>query len=345
MKLSDLQKLTHAFNETMKASVNADKTNVNMNVNMNIGASGNANISANEQKMMYELLNQIGIDTNTFYQELEMTSRYVDTHRDVSYSNAQIQLHSHSFYELIYCRNTCGAEYLIGSERYRLMRGDLVFVPPGVSHRPLLPENISEPYKRYVLWMSQEFVENYAKLSSDFSTNKQQHARMFRTRGTPWNERLAELFRLGVMEEEEKKEGWEAAVIGNTINLLTQIKRATKESNSNTFEAEKPELLDKIMAFVESNFKEEIVINDVAKTFYVSESTISHLFKQKMGISFYRFVTQRRLIAAKELIESDLALEDVATQVGFSEYSGFYRAFKKEYGISPRQYRNLQDKS
>ena len=43
----------------------------------------------------------------SFYQELEMTSPYVDTHRDISYSNAHLQLHSHNFFELIYCCNSC----------------------------------------------------------------------------------------------------------------------------------------------------------------------------------------------------------------------------------------------
>ena len=302
----------------------------------------NEDMSANDQKKLYEQLWTMGIDPNTFYQELEMTSRLVDTHRDVSYSNAHIQLHSHSFFELLYCRNTCGAEYLIGSDRYRLMRGDLIFIPPGVSHRPLLPENISEPYKRYVLWMSREFVEQYAGLFLYPFTDKQNRASMLRTGGTPWNECLAELFRTGVLEAEQQEDGWEAAVVGNTITLLTQIKRATNDHIAHALEAEKPELLDRIMAYVESGFAKDIVIRDVAKEFYVSDSTISHLFKQRLGISFYRFVTQRRLIAAKKLIEKDVALETVAIQVGFQDYSGFYRAFKKEYGISPRQYRNIQ---
>jgi AraC-like DNA-binding protein len=54
-------------------------------------------------------------------------------------------------------------------------------------------------------------------------------------------------------------------------------------------------------------------------------------------------VTQRRLIAAKKLIEKEMSLEEVSVQVGFYDYSGFYRAFKKEYGISPKQYRNMQN--
>ena len=69
---------------------------------------------------LQELLREMGIDPGSFYQELEMSSRYVDTHRDVSWSNASVSLHSHSFYEILYCRNTCGAEYLVESVRYQL---------------------------------------------------------------------------------------------------------------------------------------------------------------------------------------------------------------------------------
>ena len=67
------------------------------------------------------------------------------------------------------------------------------------------------------------------------------------------------------------------------------------------------------------------------------------LFKEKMGVSFYRYVSQRRLIAAKTLIEKGELLENVAAMTGFGDYSGFYRAFRQEYGITPRQYRNLQE--
>ena len=294
----------------------------------------------NDHKKIYNHILAMGFDSGTFYQELEMTSRFVDTHRDISYSNAHLQLHSHTFYELLYCRNSCGAEYLVGSERYRLKRGDLLFIPPGISHRPLLPENMAEPYKRYVLWLSPDFMDYYTSLFPYQLPDAQTGASMLRTGGTKW-ESLVNLFRTGVEEAEAQADGWEAAVIGNTITLLTQIKRATADRIAHTLEAEKPELLDRIMSFVETNYAKSITIADVAKEFFVSSSTVSHLFKQKLGISFYRFVTQRRLIAAKTLIEDGTLLESVAIQIGFGDYSSFYRAFKQEYGISPRKYRGM----
>jgi AraC-like DNA-binding protein len=298
--------------------------------------------SADAQRILQERITNLGLDPNALYQELEMTSRFVDTHRDISYSNVPMQLHSHTFYEILYCCNSCGAEYLVGPERYRLQAGDIVFIPPGVSHLPLLPENMPQPYKRYVLWLSSEFMEHYAQLYPYAFTEKQSSVGLLRTGGTKW-ESLGDMFWAGVRETEQQNDGWKAAVLGNTMMLLTQIKRATNERSARTLKAEKPELLDRITAYVEGHYADAITIGSLAKEFFVSSSTISHLFKQKLGISFYRYVSQRRLIAAKTLIEKGVLLENVAVQTGFSDYSGFYRAFRQEYGISPRQYRNLQE--
>lgn len=294
------------------------------------------------QQWVQQQLVDLGLDPSALYQELEMTSRFVDTHRDISFANAHMQLHSHTFYELLFCCNTCGTEYLVGSERYRLQKGDIIFIPPGVSHRPLLPEHMSAPYERYVLWLSQEFLELYAGVCPFPITDRQAHVGLLRTAGTPW-ESLEKLFYAGVLESEQQEEGWEAAVIGNTMQLLSRLKRATGERSIHSLKAEKPMLLDQLTGFVEQNYMSRITLELAAGKHFVSPSTVSHLFQQTLGVSFYRYVTQRRLIAAKSLIEKGALLEDVAMQSGFSDYSGFYRAFRREFGISPRQYRALTE--
>lgn len=291
-------------------------------------------------KEMERRMREAGLDPGSFYQELEMTSALVDTHRDISWSNAQLQLHSHSFYELLWCAECDGVEYLVGSERYRLRKGDLIFVPPGISHRPLLPEKMEKPYKRYVLWLSPRFMELYAGLYPGPFSDKQARPSMLRTGGTHW-ERLGELFLAGVRESEQQPDGWEAAVVGNTLTLLTRIKRATDAQSARPLQAEEPELLDRIMAYVEARYPEDVTLESVARESFVSESTVSHLVKEKLGVSFHRYLTQRRLIAAKTLIGQGLPLEQVAERCGFRDYSGFYRAFRQEYGISPRKFRSL----
>ncbi len=238
---------------------------------------------------------------------------------------------------MLCCRNTCGVEYLVGADRYRLQRGDIILVPPGISHRPLLPEGMTEPYRRDVLWLSQEFMSTISRvfpqgLEGSMST------RLIRTAGTRW-EYLMQKFRQGVKEAERRDVGWEAALTANTLQILVQLSRAALEQ-SVPLRAEKPELLDRALAYVEEHLGEKITLAEVARYFYISESTVSQTFRKKMGVSFYRCVSQRRLIAAKTLIEEGVLLEEVSRRVGFADYSAFYRAFRQEFGISPRQYRS-----
>ncbi len=315
MKLSELRKISHIIPRT-----NAEDFPVHI----------------------HKALQNMGLDPNTFYQELEMDSPYVDTHQDISYSNNNVHFHSHTFYEMLCCRNSCNAEYLVGTDRYKLQKGDIIFVPPGISHRPLLPEQMSEPYIRDVLWISEGFLQLLALATPELLSCKLNTPFLFRTAGTGW-EFICDLIRDGVKEAEGGQFGWNSMVTANTANILIQLIRAGLQDLANPMEAEKPELLDRVLSYVEDHLAEKITLADISHNFFVSESTITQTFRKKMGISFYRCVTQRRLIAAKKLIESGISLESTAERVGFSDYSSFFRAFKQEYGISPRQYRKMQN--
>lgn len=300
--------------------------------------------TAEGQRKLHAHLRAMGIDPANLYQELEMSSPCVNTHRDVSYASATVSLHSHSYAELIYCRETAGIEYLIGSNRYRLQNGDVLFIPPDVSHRPLLPEQLLSPYVRDVIWISADFLTQLHRTFFPVSQLTPDDLAPLRTAGTAW-EVLEQLFDNGVQEEQRKQPGWETAVLGNTMIILSYLQRVYSLRSAGTIRAEKPELTDRVTAYIERHFARSITIADLSKHFYVSESTISHQFRQKMGVSLYRYITQRRLIAAKARIQAGLPLEQVGRDVGFSDYSSFYRAFKQEFGISPRRYREIQSSS
>ena len=138
------------------------------------------------------------------YQELEMSSPFVNTHQDVTYVPRPVSLHSHTYVEILFCRSGTDVEYLVGPDRYKLQKGDIILIPPGVSHRPILPETLAEPYVRDVLWVNTDFLASLEEAFPRASGTERRPATLIRTAGTRW-EFLGELFRAGVQEEEQKK--------------------------------------------------------------------------------------------------------------------------------------------
>lgn len=281
------------------------------------------------------LLQETGLVTN-LYQELEMDSPYAQAQADVSYTEDMIQLHSHFFYEILLCHSG-NVQYLIGTDRYRMQKGDIVFIPPGISHRPLFLEQLVEPYDREVMWISPELMEQIRQISPEMKTMELHHY-LLRTAGTEWAD-LDSIFKQAVVETEQKKRGWQATCYALAMMLITNLMRASQNIEAPI--AERQELLDEIMLYIEHHMAEKLSLNQISQHFHVSTSTVSQTFRKHLNVSFYQFVTQRRLIAAKNLIQTGISLEHTATEVGFGDYSNFYRAFLKEYGITPAAYRQI----
>ncbi len=284
-------------------------------------------------------LQEMGLTLTDLFQRLEMLNNHVDAFRDEGFANISTPVHSHSFWEIVYCQSNCGAEYFLGTTCFQLQRGDIVLIPPGASHASLRRKDSVEPYRGYVLWIHGDFIDRLRGAFS-FLSKGQSKGVMLRTSGTVW-ECLGSVFQTIVGEVERHESGWEAVVIGNTIALMTQLTRATADLAAFPGTIEKPELLEQILAYIEGYLSEKITLEDVANRFWVSPSTVAHLFTRKMGISFYKYVMQRRLTEAKNLIMENMRIEKVCAKVGFNDYSSFYRAFRKEFGMSPQQFRKM----
>ena len=104
-------------------------------------------------------------------------------------------------------------------------------------------------------------------------------------------------------------------------------------------------LLDRITDYVHSHMATRITLKQIAAECGVSVSTVTQLFQKKLGITFHQYVTRCRMEAARQLICANIPLEEVGRQVGYTDHSTFYRAFKHTFGMSPREYRrNLERK-
>lgn len=94
-------------------------------------------------------------------------------------------------------------------------------------------------------------------------------------------------------------------------------------------------ILTKCIDYINENLFDDLSINKLAKVLHVSESTISHAFKKEMKISPYRYILQKRLVNAQNRIANGESATSVALDCGFSDYSGFYKQYKKAFGITP----------
>lgn len=95
-----------------------------------------------------------------------------------------------------------------------------------------------------------------------------------------------------------------------------------------------------IIQEIRERYAEPITLTDLAKKYGISISHLSGLLKEELQLSFSEYIASKRIQKAKELLaEERLSIEDIAEQVGYSDYFYFTKVFKKNTGISPSKYR------
>lgn len=100
------------------------------------------------------------------------------------------------------------------------------------------------------------------------------------------------------------------------------------------------ETIEKICAYLTANYNQKLTLSSVAAQFYLSPYYLSRLFRRVTGQSIVDFINVRRIEAARRLLEStDLGINDVAEETGFSTTAHFRRVFHEQVGVSPMQYR------
>lgn len=94
--------------------------------------------------------------------------------------------------------------------------------------------------------------------------------------------------------------------------------------------------VQKALSFINEHLYEEISTQQIAKACMMSPSSLSHIFKKEMGIPLHRFIVKKRLINAYRKIAEGEPATKVALACGFTDYSGFYKQYKKMFGTSPQ---------
>ena len=107
-------------------------------------------------------------------------------------------------------------------------------------------------------------------------------------------------------------------------------------------------LIQQVRQYLEENHSAVCTLEELADRFHLSQSYLSHLFKDTIGSSIIAYLTDYRLARAKHLlVETDLEVGKISALCGFSDHSNFGRTFRAQTGLTPsgfrKTYRNTQE--
>ena len=249
-----------------------------------------------------------------------------------------VEVHHHDFYEVYYLLHG-QVDYWVDGRIIRMQAGDVLLINPMELHRPVL-ETDGQVYERIVLWIEKEFMENLTsqgkKLSACFDTALPGHTHLLRPAAaerSALNARMGELVR----EYYSNEYGSDLCAYGLFLQLMVQLNRMA------LFAAAQPEeavgmsaLVEKAMIYIADHLSENLKVEQIASALFVSKYYLSHTFTREVGVSIYRYIMMRRLLMARQLLIAGEPAGQVCQSCGFSDYASFYRAFKSEYGTSPK---------
>lgn len=119
-------------------------------------------------------------------------------------------------------------------------------------------------------------------------------------------------------------------------SFLSLISELTKHQSHSAQPQSEKNTLSRCIAFIDEHFTENIAVSDLAKKYFVSKSFLVSGFKRYFGISIHKYITQRRMIYAKRLLDEGHKPTEVYSLCGYSDYSTFYKAYTNRFGQSPK---------
>lgn len=250
-----------------------------------------------------------------------------------------VECHTHNYYEFyFFLEGDVSIE--IGGREQPLHFGDVVLIPPGIPHRAVA-RDAQAPYRRFVFWISREYYAQHLKLSQAYGYLMEQ----IRSQGTyifpndriTFNGIQTKVFRL-IEEIHSSRLGKEAQVSLCVSDLLLHLNRTAFEQNTRKAPVGEQSLYESLIDYIEEHLDEDLTLDALAGVFYVSKYYIGHLFRERMGISIHQYIIKKRVAASRDAILTGCKITEVYAMYGFQDYSAFFRAFKKEYGMSPKEF-------
>lgn len=239
-------------------------------------------------------------------------------------------------FELIYYIGGAG-RVSVNSIDYDCAPGDIVLICPFEEHS--IVSSKTDPHDNF--WVHFDIMPSY--LHGDFISHF--FPKDSRKRHIGINDELIRLYFALLNEIREKRPGYSMMfecifsmiiVILNRllIDKVSERKRLPQNSVNND-----QKIISQVEAYISDNYYDHITVDDMAKAISVNRSYLFRLFREYLGISPNRYLNRVRLKkAAYMIMNTSCSLKEIAAKTGFSDQFYFSRAFRRMYGINPREY-------
>ena len=262
----------------------------------------------------------------------------VNLYRDKYFKT--VEMHSHDFYE-VYCFIGGSVDYIVEDGLYRLQAGDVLLIPTNYLHQPNVKDG-SKSYDRIVLWINPAYVKRLSSPSTDLATcfQKAKEKGAYLVRNSALSDKLVTELIAVIENENSNSFGADLTAENHVITVLTLL-GAHYLKNRQAKQAEQSEIISRAIEYISEHLTEPITLDGISNALYTNKYYFAHLFKEETGVSPHSYILKKRLLMSKELIEQGLSITDVYVRCGFSDYTHFFRAFKKEFDLTPKQYFHL----
>ncbi len=124
------------------------------------------------------------------------------------------------------------------------------------------------------------------------------------------------------------------------MGLLALIMHDCEQQEAEKVASSKVRLLKDVKNYLDSHFRENISLDDLASVFYIDKYYLTRRFKQQYGCTIIGYIQQLRITHAKHLLRfSAFSIEEIALQCGVEDPNYFARLFKKIEGMTPGEFR------
>ena len=251
-----------------------------------------------------------------------------------SESGEKVDYHYHEFCKLLFLVSGQGS-YIVDGKRYLINAGDIVLIGSRSVHKPELAEGSA--YERVIIYVSPEYLQKMSEPDCDLlSLFSGSHGHVLRLKE---QQRKAVFALVSNLERSLGRKGFGRTILSQAdlLHLLVELGRSMEDSAANLPRPSVPEnrRVLEIMEYLDGNLTEEIDIDALAERFFISKYYMMRLFQKETGTTIYSYLTQKRLLKARELMDGGMRATESCYACGFHSYSSFTRAYGKYFGTTP----------